>query len=160
MGVDIHCELYRNGKWNEIDLDGYRNSEWFRSLGGYSVIDPAYNHLPYLPFTEVDKAREKELTPDGCYGFIMFNFRELVEWFRKYRPDFQAGWVSVYDKWMLDNKNEIPKDVYMDIPEHSHRDNWVFAEWYDEYDPMLWFLEKLKENDVDGNENILIYFDR
>lgn len=162
MGMDIHMSVIRGGEYVKKEIFDGRNSEWFRNLQGEGWADE-YDHLPTnwnLP-EEVPADIMDDLKSDGGYfGFRWMTVSDFLDWFDKYRPDRDAGWVSTYDKWRIENKGYVPDDPQHYLSDEDNRDDMHFVEFEDEYDCSRWLADYLRgEKDFLPNDIIIFYFD-
>ena len=148
MGVDIHVAVKRDGKFIDLETDGYRNSDFFRGL---------YNNLYDLPKVYGERLDEYiNQYKEFYYGHFSMDYEKFVEWYELNKPYLMAGWVHRYDIWLYENKNVEIID-YECYPERLTPD-MVFYEWEDKYCPFIWLFNLLKEN-CDENSEIYICFD-
>lgn len=165
MGRDIHCTIIsENGQMINIDMHGMRNYDWFDQLSGdgYNSSEGEYSHLPReYRYNETVANYIAEKQDEDYYGFVVLNSEKLVNWYATYKPYQHAGWVSVYDKWMYENKNEPIYEYHINLPNESPRDNWVFVEWIDKSDCMRWFIDELikQHRDRKDSDTIVFFFD-
>jgi hypothetical protein len=164
MGVDIHMYIVRGNAAVKKNIFEGRNSEWFRDLQGDGWKDE-YDNLPrhwgipdeapeYIQ-EGYDKSREI-----GYYGFNYVNVADYVEWFEKYRPDKDAGWVSTYDAWRIKNKGYVPEDPIHYLDEDMNKEDYTFMEFEDPYDCGKWLYDYITSHDeIQGSDTIVYYFD-
>ena len=88
------------------------------------------------------------LEKSGYFDFRAIKVNDYINWFRKYRPDKDAGWVSTYDKWRIENKGYIPEDIdhYLD-PEANPAD-MHFIEIEKKYDCAKWLYDYIIDNNI------------
>lgn len=170
MGVDIHMALVRNdGKILIKDVYDGRNSEWFSNLQRNGLNDEYYS-LPDKPgipeFAPAFIKEDYEGAPqNGYYGFAYMSFQDYAKWYEEYKPQFDAGWVSTYDKWRMEKKGYIPEDVLHYFPEDANPVDLHFIEFTNPYDPNTcvinavykYFLEN--EEDYPCQAYLIYYFD-
>lgn len=141
-------------------FDG-RNSEWFSNLSGTSK-DNEYDHLPKkYGFSDQcpDWMRKKYRSDSGYYNFIYINVADFKNWFLKYRPDKDAGWVTTYDRWRIENKGYVPDYIEHYLSEEDNINDMHFVEVSNEYDCSLWLYNYLNENEIPNDATIWYCFD-
>ena len=174
MGVDIHMYVVKKGSVLESEIFDGRNSEWFNNLQGrgfdweYDNLSIEWGISPNAPST--DEFNSEELSDRGYYGFHHISAKKFVEWFEKYRPDRQAGWVSTYDKWRIENKGYIPEDLPLYLDKEDNINDMHFIEYDNPYDCSKWLYDYLIEHygkyvspsgkmEIDPDIDITYYFD-
>lgn len=160
MGVDIHMSIVKDKEILAKDIFDGRNSEWFNNLQGRGW-DSEYDKLPISTgFPENCSERlVKYKDIFGYYGFYYISVKDFCEWFLKYRPDIDAGWVSTYDKWRIEKKGYIPEDPqhYLDKEDNVNDMHWV--EFENIYDCSKWLFDYLVSNKIPDDANIVYFFD-
>ena len=161
MGVDIHMYICKEKKIIAEDIFDGRNSEWFANLQNEGW-DDEYSHLPneygfgnHAP-EEIINKYSNEI---GYYGFYHMNVKDFMEWFQKYQPDKDAGWVSTYDKWRMENKEYIPEELYHELPKDARIEDMHFVEFIKPYDCSKWLYYYLVNNKIDKEADIVYFFD-
>lgn len=148
-----------NAYIKENIFDG-RNTEWFRNMmkqGGsdeYDYLPLGYEISPQSP----DSINQEELEKKKYYGFHYIRVGAFLNWFNQYRPDMDAGWVTTYDKWRVENKGYIPELMYS-LPEDARIEDMHFITVTNPYDCSAWLYQYLKENEIDANADITYWFD-
>lgn len=161
MGMDIHMNITREGEFVARDIFDGRNREWFNNLQG-DGWDDVYDELPRMygfsdeAPAELSQRYKKE---DGYFGFYHVNVADFKVWFEKYRPDKDAGWVSTYDKWRIENKGYIPEDMMHYIPEDARIEDLHFVEVVNKYDCSNWLYNYLIDHNIPGDAEIEYCFD-
>lgn len=161
MGMDIHMHLVKDGEYVKKNIYDGRNREWFANLQDegwddcYDNLDIIFGLSPKAPKT-IDVAKLRE---DGYFGFYHIPVKRFKEWFETYRPDKDAGWVSTYDKWRIENKGYVPDDLMHYIPEDARIEDLHFVEVVNPYDCSAWLYQYLIENEIDNNADITYWFD-
>lgn len=162
MGMDIHLNVVKDGKYIMMDMFDGRNREWFNNLMG-DGSEEVYDYLPrkygisnQAPINIATEHLEKA----GYFGMNTINVKNYKEWFIKYRPDKHAGWVTTYEKWNYETRNIAPPD---DLPQYLNKDDIIedmhFIEYVDEYDCSAWLYLELVENNIDDDADIIYWFD-
>lgn len=166
MGSDIH--MYIVGKSGIIKSNIYtdRNYTWFDNLTDREIFSE-YKNLPIIfgwsPFTpktlKFRYSRER-----GYYDHYHFKVKHFIEWFEKYRPDKDAGWVITYDKWRYENKGIRPQNVYKELSEIADQPwfcakEWHFIEFENTEDSSKWLYDFIKANNIDENADVTYCFD-
>lgn len=128
MGTDIHVMVVKDGAFVIPEMDMARNYTWF---GKIQHENDEYTYLNWQYNLEND-AIPPEVRKDidnGCWGFKFCNVAEFVNWFEKYKPDLDAGWIRKREAWLLDNKGVIPYDYEYELPENCVIEDWEFREF-------------------------------
>ena len=105
MGRDIYMHIVENGCVLKRDIFEGRCSDWFDNLSN-NGWDHSYDHLPveYGISPESSEELKKEYnTEEGYYDFRYIKVSDFLNWFEKYRPDIEAGWVTTYEKWLIED---------------------------------------------------------
>lgn len=160
MGMDIHMSIVKDNKIVAEDIFDGRNSEWFRNMQGEGN-DIEYEYLP-LCFGVSPQAPEvlkNEYNEEYMFKQIYISVEKFKDWFSKYKPHLEAGWVRVYDKWAWDNKGIRFEEVRYTIPEGENPCEWCFVEYEKEYDCSHWLYDFLIENKVPDDADITYCFD-
>lgn len=160
--MDIHMHIVNNGEIIRDDIFDGRNSEWFNNLQNrgydfeYKDLPTEWGISPQAPPEFMDY-QEK----DYYFGFFYVSVKKYKEWFIKYRPDKDAGYVSTYDKWRMENKNYVPYDTPSDLStiEEYMRGDMHFVEYEKEYDSSRWLYEYLIDNNIPEDADITYWFD-
>lgn len=164
MGMDITMYIIDENKIIAEDIFPGRNRSWFDNMMGEGE-DEEYNYLPAMrgipafaaklsEDLDVEKLREK-----FYFGFHSIKVCDYIEWYRTYKPDIDAGWVTTYDKWCWEHKCIMPEDVYHTLPEDARIEDWHFIEFYNDYDNARWLFSYLVDNQIPANAYIVYYFD-
>ena len=154
--------IVKNKKTLAEDIFDGRNSEWFNNLqkDGW---DDTYNKLPSkYGFSEQcpDNITKNYKDEFGFYGFHYINVGDFREWFIKYRPDIDAGWVSTYDKWRIENKEYVPEDLQHYLDKDDNINDMHFVTVQNKYDCSKWLYEYLNEYNIPNDADIWYCFDR
>ena len=165
MGMDIHMSIVKDGKVIAKDIFDGRNSTWFNNMMD-SGNDIEYNYIPTTNgiSPQAPKEIEEEYSENYMFGRFYISVEEFKDWFDTYKPALDAGWISVYDKWVWDNKGIKPRTIVNDevmrnIPEDELACNWCFVEYEKEYDCSAWLYEYLMENRIPNDADITYCFD-
>lgn len=164
MGVDIHMSIIKDKEYVAKDIYNGRNSEWFNNLQErgdayeYDFLPIAYYNCFPKEDTPEDLNIEK-LQEDGYYGFRTIKVDDYVNWFEKYRPDKDAGWVTTYDKWRIENKGYVPEEVshYLDPDDNPADMHFVVIE--KKYDNAKWLYNYIMNKEINFDAYIIYYFD-
>ena len=159
MGMDIHMALVKNNEYVKEDIFDGRNSDWFNNMAG-NGWDDVYDKLPMnYGLSEQTPAEYEEKYKDWCFNYRYINVKDFKEWFQKYRPDIDAGWVSTYDKWRIEKKGYIPEDIFHYLPEDANLADMHFIEVINQYDCSAWLFTYLVDNNIDDDVDIVYCFD-
>ena len=164
MGVDIHMFIVKDKKVAAdiaTDLfDNFRNYEWFNNISGdedpgaYEYFDPDYGISNQAPDEIV-----KESFEFGCYDRYNISVKKFVEWFRKYRPDVDAGWVTTYEKWQYESYGKIPHEICHYLPEDANINDMHFIEMINQHEPARELYEYLMDTPSLMDADIVYWFD-
>ena len=164
MGMDIWVHVVnKNGEYIKKDLFDGRNSMWFGKINHeedeYAYVPWIYNHdADFIPVDIKEDFNSKDYT--GLFGFKAVKVADLLNWYDKYRPDIDAGWIRRYDKWRWENKAIAPEDVYHYFDDSMNINDWVWVENLpkeDEYIKII--IDQINNNQVNPNDFVIIYFD-
>ena len=161
MGRDIHLSiLSTEGEVLKYDIFDGRNSNWFDNMSGKGW-DIEYNHLNicygFPESTPEDFVKHYE---DRSYFDRRYiNVNNFCNWFEKYRPDLDAGWVSTYDKWRIEKKGYIPEEPIHYLETTDNINDMHFVEFENKYDCSKWLYNYLKDNNIPKDANIVYCFD-
>lgn len=163
MGVDIHMHIVKNKEIVKESIFEGRNSEWFMNLQG-NGNDDAYDHFPFKSYNVSEQAPDeliKESHDEWYYGHRTVKVVDYMNWFKKYRPDRHAGWVTTYDMWRIENKGFVPNDMdyKFQLDKDDIIEDWHFVEWTDHYDCAAWLYNFLVDNKIDVDAEITYWFD-
>lgn len=162
MGMDIMLDIVQNSEQIKHNLFDGRNYDWFEKLqgNGYDTIDellPVHRGLP-SQVPQNYKKMEESADEGKCYiEFYYMNVKDFKDWFIKYRPDMDAGWVTTYEKWLYEVKNIIPELTHC-LPPDAVIEDWHFINIQDEYNNFLWLYNILKDENISDNADIVYYF--
>lgn len=159
MGVDIHMYIQHNGKFIYEDIFNGRNSEWFANMQGEGW-DDVYDELPIsYGFPEDIPQEYIDHYKDWTYGHCYIKVEDFLDWFKKYRPDIDAGWFSTYDKWRIEKKGYIPDECPHYLSENDNPADMHFIEVVNKYDCSAWLNNFLLDNQVAKDALIVYCFD-
>lgn len=165
MGMDITLRILdKNGKFLTGDIYDGRNREWFNNISGKYTTDEAYNHLP-LGYGTLDFFSNEwlEMEHDRDYfDFRYISVKEYRNWYMKYNPSFQAGWVNRYTYFLMKYKDYIPEyeiDLYHELDKDDIIEDMVWVEFNDKYDNSTWLYNYLDENNIPNDAWIVYCFD-
>lgn len=150
MGVDIYMSLIdKDGNLIMDNLYDTRNYDWFDNMSG-SMCDFEYSYLPTecgLPGKVPEKIKEiyEKRKEWGYTDFRYINVSDYFNWFKEYRPELKAGWVSTYDKWRIERKHWIPESdqVLFSLDEVVNKNDYHFIEYEDEECPDRKIINKI-----------------
>ena len=153
MGVDLHMAIVKNNIVIDKDIFPGRNSEWFGQLTGngrtkeeYEYLTMNYNWKEDLVPAELLNEFKEE---DGYYGFRMIKVSVFTEWYRQYRPDLDAGWVTKYEAWLYKTKRIEPESICHNLACMDHDPKDVeFIEVANKYDCSKWLYDYLYDNKI------------
>lgn len=152
--------IVKDNVYIKEDIFDGRNTEWFRNMmqqGGsdeYDYLPIRYGLSPKAP----KSLNQEKLAKDGYFGFYHIQVKAFLDWFCKYRPDMDAGWVTTYDKWRAENKGYTPELMYT-LPEDARIEDMHFITITNSYDCSTWLYQYLKKNRINKNADITYWFD-
>ena len=162
MGVDIHMHLIKGSEIIKEYLYDGRNYDWFANLRAEGDNE-AYRYFPSKYYEPTTKNSPKEIMKDfkteGYFGFTIVNVKELMKWYKDYRPDITAGWVSKYEAWLYDTKNIIPDEIRTYFDPEIPKEDQVFKEFVNKYEPMTEIINYLFKNNYIEGYDLIYYFD-
>lgn len=156
--VDKDYNLLTTDEKYKYGIYDGRNSEWFSNLEG-DGFDNEYDYLPIENFHWRDEifVKNESLRPymdkdnNGYFNFRTMRVGKFKEWFEKYRPDLDAGWVTQYDKWAFERKSIDIEDRVRRYPskEEIEGDALVFIEYEKKYENSVWLYNFVKDYEDD-----------
>lgn len=160
MGVDIHMSIVKDGEFLAEDIFDGRNSVWFNNIlkGG---MEP-YNNLPinygYSKHTP-DAFKNVYTKDEGYYGFCYINVSDFLDWFIKYNPHVDAGWVTKRVAWQIENQNYIPAEheVQYELTKEDVVEDRVFVSFKNEYSCDAWLYNYIMNHIINGADADIIY---
>ena len=161
MGRDIHLSIVKNGEYLAENIFIGRNQEWFSDLLG-DGWDDAYDELPKNSGVsyQVPLNYEKKYNKDNFYyGFYYVHVKDFKQWYLKFRPDLDAGWVSTYDKWKYENKGILPSEVNHYLNKDDNINDMHFIEFVNEYDCSRWLYKYIYDHGIPDDADIIYCFD-
>jgi hypothetical protein len=164
MGMDIHMSIVRNGKYVYKDIFDGRDTRWFNSLQMLGCGDDEYQDLPAasgIPYFAPEEIVNDYNSTGSYFGFFYITVRDYVKWFRTYKPHLDAGWVTTYDKWKMDNKGYIPEDPihYLDKETlEMYGNDLHFVSFEKKYDSSKWLYDYLMSDVEIENDDIIVYY--
>ena len=161
MGMDIHLHIVKDGKVVASDIFDGRNSEWFRNLQG-NGWDDIYDELPKIwGFSDQAPAEfeERYTKEKGYFDFFHVNVKDFKDWFMTYHPDIDAGWVTTYEKWQIENRGFVPEDMKHYLDKDDVLADMYFVQVTNKYDCSAWLYNYLVDNQIDDQADITYWFD-
>ena len=165
MGMDIWIHVAdKDGNFVKEDLWDGRNSNWFNKIihedDEYEFVHWIYNDQADFVPDEIKKNFDDSEENFGYFGFKAVKVADLLNWYDRYRPDVDAGYIRKYDKWKWENKGIAPNNIYHYYDEDMSND-WVWAEGFPKEDELIKYaiIDKIDNNQVNPNDFVIIYFD-
>ena len=160
MGVDIHMNIYKNQELIAEDIFDGRNSNWFRNLQLDRGDDLIYSHLAihYGVAGQVPLDYKDKFDFD-YWGFYWFTVKDFKEWFLKYRPDVDAGWVTRYEAWAYKHKSIAPDYLRKELNKDDVIEDMRFIKVANIYDCSAWLYQYLIEHDIPDDAVVQYCFD-
>ena len=161
MGVDIHMNIYKNQELIAEDIFDGRNSDWFRNLQLDRGDDPIYNHLAirYGVADQVPLDYKDKFNSDDFWGFYWFTVKDLKDWFLKYHPDIDAGWVTRYEAWAYKHKKIVPDYLRKELNKDDVIEDMRFIKVTNIYDCSAWLYQYLIDHDIPNDAVVQYCFD-
>lgn len=141
MGADIHMRLIRKSTGFVVldDLYDGRCQEWFNNLigRGYNEVYSKLSWRIGLPDC-ITEGEDFEVYQNPCdyggYGFQWIPAKEYIDWYKKYRPHVDAGYLTEWEDWAYENGRYNPFDhgIAHYIADDARRNNYIFREFIDE----------------------------
>lgn len=159
MGMDIHMDIVKDGKIIKKDIFDGRSYEWFGNLCRNG--DKVYDSLPTdegMSPMHPDIEKYDYLINVGYFDFYHMSVGEFKDWFNRYRPDKNAGWVTKREAWEYEKRGICPELEYC-LDETDIIEDRVFIEIVNQYDCSSWLFQYLIENNIDNDADINYYFD-
>ena len=162
MGMDIIMNISSNGKYIAEDIFNGRNAIWFDNLQGKGH-QMEYEHLPAKPgiassIPNYSEEIEKNLKEKSHFGFFNIKVGDYKDWFEKYRPDTDAGWVTTYDRWRIEHKGYIPDEIQTRLSPDDVISDMHFMTFVNRYDCSAWLYAFLVDNNIKNEADITYYF--
>ena len=160
MGVDIHMNIYKNQELIAEDIFDGRNSDWFRNLQPDHGNDPAYDHLAiHCGVAGQVPLEYKDKFDFDYWGFHWFTVKDFKDWFLKYRPDKDAGWVTRYEAWAYKHKSIVPEYLRKELTKDDVIEDMRFIKVANIYDCSAWLYQYLIEHDIPDDAVVQYCFD-
>ena len=161
MGMDIHLNIIHGNEIIAKEIFDGRNTNWFNKLK--DANEGVYEKLPIEYGTPEDAPQEiKDLEKEGpsYFGFRYIKVGDFKEWFRKYKPNVDAGWATTYEKWLIENKGYEPEELPHELPEDANLNDMYFIEYKSNWDDCSeWLYDYLIDNQILDNYTITYCFD-
>jgi len=161
MGMDITLSIVKDKNYIAEDIYPGRNTEWFNNMmqrGNNALYD-------LLPIYHENSSQAPEDwinyygNVDNCYfGNSYVSVKDYKEWFEKYKPHVDAGWVYTYEKWEYETRGVEP-EVYHFLPDNANINDMHFIEIEDNWNPAKWLYDYLDEHKVPLDADIQYCFD-
>ena len=161
MGMDITLSIFKNKECIAENIFDGRNTTWFNNMMGRG-IDDIYNHLPigYGISDEVSEDWTKHYEdPCSYFEHHYINVYKFKEWFFKYRPDIDAGWVTRYEEWAYENKGIEPVYLQKRLDHDDIIEDMRFIQVTNKYDCSAWLYNYLVDNHISDDAIIQYCFD-
>ena len=163
MNVNIHMHIIRDNKMVKKDIfnNSKKDSDWFNNLQG-KYGGNEYDHLPVC--YGVPAGFEENRCANGNYNFghAYMTVKEFCQWFEKYRPDQDSGWVTTKQNWLIKNKNYDPELFAKPrLTATDIVDDMIFIEYANKADRSRWLEEYLtiaERNGVIKDSDIIFYY--
>ena len=164
MGMDIWVNVVnKNGEYVKKDLFDGRNRTWFCKINDeedeYAYVNWIYEYdLGFVPTDVKEIFNSEEYT--GYFGFKAVKVADLLNWYDRYRPDVDAGWIRKYEKWQWENKGIAPEGIYHYYDNEMNLNDWVWVENLPKEDECIKVvIDQIDNNQVNPNDYVIFYFD-
>ena len=161
MGVDIHMYIVKNKEYIAKDIFDGRNTTWFNNMQGRGN-DEVYDFLP-LGYGISDEAPEdwtKHYEDRQSYfGHHYINVGKFKDWFLKYCPNEDAGWVTRYEAWAYKYKGIMPEYLQKKLDKDDVIADMEFITVTNQYDCSAWLCKYLIDNNIPNDAIIQYCFD-
>ena len=161
MGMDISLYIFKNKKCIAEDIFDGRNTTWFNNMMGRGN-DEVYDSLPlgYGISDQVSEDWTKHYEdPTSYFEHHYINVKEFKDWFLKYRPDIDAGWVTRYEAWAYKHKGIEPEYLRKELNHDDIIEDMRFIKVINKYDCSAWLYSYLIDNDIPDDATIQYAFD-
>ena len=166
MGIDIHMSLVKKSTGFVIfdNLYDGRNSEWFNNLIGRGY-DEVYSKLSWnvgCPdcITE-GEGYEAWCKPAeyGGYGFQWIPAKEYIDWYEKYRPYLDAGYLTEWENWAYEHNRYDPfkHEIRHYLADGDRKENYIFREFIDKGCPDIHVYKQIIPIPYENIEDCIIY---
>ena len=167
MGIDIHMYICKDKKYIVKDVfDGSRNSEWFGNMQPDCNHDDTYDslHFNYTRYGISEEAPQeyfdKYENQQGYYGYYYIKVKDFEDWFIRYRPDEDAGWVTRYEAWAYKHKGIEPEYLQKKLYKDDIIEDMKFIKVTYKWDTSAWLYSYLIDNEIPEDAIIQYCFDR
>lgn len=157
MGVDIHLYICKDKSYIAENIFEGRNSEWFDNLQQNG--DTEYDHLPVNYGISDEAPADYSKFEEYCYGFYFIKVKDFKDWFLKYRPDMDAGWVTKYDAWAYETKYIQPDYLQKKLFKEDVLEDMKFIEVVNRHDCSRWLYDYLCAHNIPDDAIIQYCFD-
>ena len=164
MGMDIWIDVVnKNGEYVKKDLFDGRNTAWFMKINHeedeYEYVPWIYKYdADFIPADVKENFQSEKYT--GFFGFKAVKVADLLNWYDRYRPDVDAGWIRRYDKWKWENKAIAPDCIEHYFDDSMDTNDWVWVENLPKEDEFIKvIIDQIDNNQVNPNDYVIIYFD-
>ena len=150
----------KHGKIIDEDIFHDKKSTWFDNLAG-SGNNEVYHKLKL----NYGKLKNAEYPADEFYfNFRFFKVSDFRDWYIKYRPNINVGWVNTRTKWLIENRDYYPETIKEELPVDVNPADWHFIEYKDKEDCSEWLYNYLYNSSylynrkVEEDAYIVYYF--
>lgn len=161
MGMDIHLYIFKNKECIAENIFDGRNTTWFNNMMGRGDNE-VYDYLP-LDYGVSDEVSEDwyrlHEDPASYFGHHYINVKEFKDWFLKYRPDVDAGWVTRYEAWAYEHKGIEPGCFQKKLKHNDIIEDMKFITVTNQYDCSAWLYSYLVDNNIPDDATIQYCFD-
>ena len=163
MGMDMTIHVIRGKEFIEKDFFNGRKREWFDNMRDRGN-EEEYDFLPVsygLP-SEVPDEVLADFQKEDCYfDFRYMTVRDYIDWYRKYRPDLNGGWVTSYDRWRIEKKGHVPANPIHYLSQEvidANGGDLHFVTWEDPFDCARWLYNVLMDCCEIGQDDLIVYY--
>ena len=166
MGADIHMRLIRKSTGFVVldDLYDGRCLEWFDNLTGRGYNE-VYSKLSWrfgLPdcITEGEDFEIYQNPHDyGGYNFQWIPAKEYIDWYEKYRPYLDAGYLTEWENWAYEHSRYDPfkHEIRHYLADGDREENYIFREFIDKGCPDIHVYKQIISLPYENIEDCIIY---
>lgn len=162
MGVDITMSIVKNKKYIKEDIFDGRNGAWFDRITQcriepYTFLPIKYGYSDQAP----DSFKEHYNKENGYYDFRYFNVGDFRQWFERYNPNLDVGWVTKRTAWKMDYQGYVPFDneIFYELTKEDPIEDRVFKTFKDNESCDEWLYNYILENNIPWDADIIYCFD-
>lgn len=159
--MDIHLNIVKNKNYIASDIFPGRNTEWFNNMmqkGNNNLYDFLSIHEGNSPQAPDSWGNYYGSDDHSYFGNNYIHVKDFKDWFEKYKPHLDAGWVTRYEKWEYETREVIPKVLHF-LPDDKNINDMIFTEIENKWDCAKWFYDYMAEHEIPLDADIQYCFD-